>query len=311
MGSEMCIRDSLSAKRGYCRVYYPNCYDTNFAYLYRSSWSQTSQEVPWFRYNFGTSSALPQGAVVDEVNWHIYGQRYGGSATVNAKILEACGTQPSYQTSISSATCSGLIAANIVTGSQSSTNDRKLISSIGNSASIGTLSFSTGWKNLELCDNNNPSGTACSSTTGAHNYVINAQTNSGTVAFGAHTSTLNYHYMLYRHTGSLNSYLEVIYSGVTDSAAPSSSHVPYSDLTTYVEGQRTFFTTLTDLSGIDTTSTNGVKLVYRINNASTWTSVAATTIGSCSATDGVCNFKGSTADLSAGDYVEYLSLIHI
>ena len=295
----------LSAKRGYCRVYYPNCYDTTNAYLYRSSWSQTSQEVPWFRYNFGSSSALPQGATVDEVNWHIYGQRYGGSGTINGKILEACGTQPNYQTSISTATCSGSIAANIVTGTQSSTNDRKLISSIGNSPSIGTLSFSTGWKNIELCDNNNPSGTSCTATTGAHNYVLNAQTNGGTVAFGAHTSATNYHYMNFRHSGSLNSYVEVVYSGGSDPDAPASNHVPYTDLTTYVEGKRTFFTTLTDLSGIDTTSTNGVKLVHRINNASTWTSVAATTIGSCSTSDGQCRFKASTADLNAGDYVEY------
>ncbi|HII31187.1 MAG TPA: hypothetical protein HA320_03915, partial [Candidatus Poseidoniaceae archaeon] len=295
----------FKAGSGYCRVYYPNCYNSNYVDLYRSSWSMTSQEVPWMKYTFGSSSALPQGATVDEINWRVYTSRYGGSATVSAKILEACGTQPNYQTSISTATCSGSIAANIITGSQSSLNDRKLISSIGNSASIGNIAWSSGWKTVELCDNNNPSGTACSATTGAHNYVINAQTNGGTVGFGAHSTSTGYQYMRFQQSGSLANYVEVIYSGGSDPNPPASSHVPYSDLTTYIEGKRTFFTTLTDLSGIDTTSTNGVKLVYRINNASTWTSVAATAIGSCSTGDGECRFKGSTADLSAGDYVEY------
>jgi hypothetical protein len=75
-------------------------------------------------------------------------------------------------------------------------------------------------------------------------------------------------------------------------------------LTSYVEGKRTFFTTLTDLSGIDTTSANGVTMSYSINNGS-WTSVSATTIQTCSLISSDCRFKASTADLSAGDYVEY------
>ena len=121
---------------------------------------------------------------------------------------------------------------------------------------------------------------------------------------GARMTSSIYIYTYAYNSGGSNSYLEVIYSGGSDTDAPTSSHVAYSGLTSYVEGKRTFFTKLTDLSGIDTTSTNGVKLFYSINNG-TWTSVSATTVQSCgtSATD--CRFKASTPDLSAGDYVEY------
>jgi hypothetical protein len=52
-----------------------------------------------------------------------------------------------------------------------------------------------------------------------------------------------------------------------------SSYVPYSGLTSYVEGKRTFFTTLTDMSGIDTTLFNGVTMSYSVNNGS-WTLVS-------------------------------------
>ena len=113
-----------------------------------------------------------------------------------------------------------------------------------------------------------------------------------------------YIYTYAYNSGGSNSYLEVIYSGGSDTDAPTSSHVAYSGLTSYVEGERTFFTKLTDLSGIDTTSTNGVKLFYSINNG-TWTSVSATTVQSCGTTATDCRFKATTPDISAGDYVEY------
>ena len=235
-----------TARSGYCRVYSPNCYDSSYVDLYRSSYSISFWEIPWMRYDFGSSSALPSGATIDEVNWRVYTSRYGGSATASAKILEACGSQPSYQTSVVTATCSGSLSANVIRGSQTITNDRLLISSIGNSPSIGNVPWSTGWRTFELCDNNNPTGTACTATTGAHNYVINAQANGGTVGLGAYSANSNYYSMRFQNSGSLASYLEVIYPLTADSDAPTADHVPYSDLTTYVEGKRTFFTTISD-----------------------------------------------------------------
>ena len=67
---------------------------------------------------------------------------------------------------------------------------------------------------------------------------------------------------------SYNSYIEITYSGGTDADAPVSSFVPYTGITSFVEGARTFFTTLTDLSGIDTTTANAPTLNYALNNGS-------------------------------------------
>ena len=294
-----------SGNRGYCYIYWGYCYNNTYAYLYRYYGSY--YYVPWHKYTFTSSSALPSGATVEEVNWKQYvnyGYGSSSSTSITAAVLEACGTDARYNYGISSASCSGAISANLLSGSNSNTNERKLISSIGNSAAAGTYSQGTGWKTAEICDNNNAQGTACSSSTGSHNYIINAQSNSGTVGMGARMTSSIYIYTRSYNSGGSNSYLEVIYSGGSDTDAPTSSHVPYSGLTSYVEGERTFFTKLTDLSGIDTTSTNGVKLFYSINNA-TWTSVSATTVQSCSTTSTDCRFKATTPDISAGDYVEY------
>ena len=294
-----------SGNRGYCYVYYGYCYNSTYGYLYRYYGSY--YYLPWHRYAFTSASALPSGATVEEVNWKQYVNYAYGSSTgtsITARVLEACGTDARYNYGITSASCSGAISANLLSGSNSNVNERKLISSLGNSASAGTYSQGTGWKTAEICDNNNAQGTACTSTTGPHNYILNAQSNSGTVGMGADMTSSIYIYTRSYNSGGSNSYLEVVYSGGSDTDAPTSSHVPYSGLTSYVEGERTFFTMLTDLSGIDTTSTNGVKMFYSINNG-TWTSVSATTIQTCTSTSTECRFKASTPDLSAGDYVEY------
>jgi hypothetical protein len=294
-----------SGARGYCYVYYGYCYDNTYGYLYR--YYSSYYYVPWHKYTFTSASALPSGATVEEVNWKQYVNYAYGSSTntaITARVLESCGTDVRYNYAITSASCSGSIAANLLSGSNSNTNERKLISSIGNSAATTTYSQGTGWKTAELCDNSNSAGTACSSSTGNHNYIINAQSNSGTVGMGADMTSAIYVYTRSYNSGGSNSYLEVIYSGGSDSDAPTSSHVPYSGLTSYVEGERTFFTTLTDLSGIDTTSTNGVTMSYSVNNGS-WTSVSATTIQTCTSSASECRFKATTADISAGDYVEY------
>ena len=257
-----------SAAGGYCYIYYGYCYNNTYSYLYRYYGSY--YYVPWHRYNFGSSSALPSGATVEEVNWKQYVRySYGSASTrsITSTVLESCGTDVRYNYGISSASCSGAISANLLSGTNSNANERKLISSIGNSAATGTFGQGTGWKTAEICDNNNAAGTACSSSTGSHNYILNAQSNSGTVGMGARMTSSVYIYHYAYNSGGSNSYLEIVYSGGSDTDAPTSSHVAYTGLTSYVEGERTFFTKLTDMSGIDTTSTNGPKLFYSINNA--------------------------------------------
>ena len=95
--------------------------------------------------------------------------------------------------------------------------------------------------------------------------------------------------------GSGKPYLAVTYSGGVDNAAPLDGFIPYSGVTSYKEGPRTFFTTLTDLSSIDTTATGSPHLHVALNNQS-FTAYKATTIGTCGSTTTECMF---------------LSLIHI
>ena len=80
--------------------------------------------------------------------------------------------------------------------------------------------------------------------------------------------------------------------------------MPYSGVTSYKEGPRTFFTSLADISGIDTSATGAPHLHLSLNNQS-FTAYKATTIGTCGSTSTDCKFRVTTPDLSYGDYVEY------
>ena len=77
--------------------------------------------------------ALPSGATVEEVNWKQY-VNYAYEAptgtSITARVLEACGTDARYNYGITSASCSGAISANLLSGSNSNVNERKLISSL-------------------------------------------------------------------------------------------------------------------------------------------------------------------------------------
>ena len=105
-------------------------------------------------------------------------------------------------------------------------------------------------------------------------------------------------------TGSTMPYLSVTYSGGIDSSSPIDGFVPYSGVTSYKEGPRTFFTSLADISGIDTSATGAPHLHLSLNNQS-YTAYKATTIGTCGSTSTDCKFRVTTPDLSYGDYVEY------
>jgi len=82
-----------SGARGYCYVYYGYCYDNTYSYLYR--YYASYYYVPWHKYTFTSSSALPSGATVEEVNWKQYvSYAYGSSSStlITSTVLEACGT---------------------------------------------------------------------------------------------------------------------------------------------------------------------------------------------------------------------------
>ena len=284
---------------GYCYVYYAYCYGSSYRYLYR--YYSTIYYLPWNKYTFTSNHALPSGATVDSIKWKqyiSYGYGSSSSSSLTATVMEQCGTDPKWNHAVSTASCSGAFSSTLGVN-YGGTQARKMQSSIWNSASYDTYSQGTGWKTAEICT----SATTCSSSTAA-GYITSAQTNSGTVGLGARMMSNVYAYTYAYTGGSSNSYIQIVYSGGTDADAPTADFAPYSGITSYHEGPRTFFTTLSDMSGIDTTSANGPTLHYSMNNG-TWSSVSATSIGTCSSTSSNCRFKATTPSVDAGDYLEY------
>ena len=291
-----------SAAGGYCYIYYVYCYSSTYRYHYR--YYSTYYYVPWHKYTFTSSNALPSGATVSQIQWKKYmSYAYGSSVTFTVSVLEGCGLDARYNYAISTNSCNGNpLSASYLTSNYGGTASRSMVSSIGNSPSAGTVSSSgTGWKTVTFCN----SASTCSATSGGVSHITSAQSNTATVGIGERYNSSSYVYTYAYASGSTNSYLAITYTGGTDADAPTADFPKYDGQASYVEGERTFFITLTDLSGIDTTSTNGVKLNYRKNNASSWTSTSATTIGTCSSTSNSCKFKATTADASYGDYMEY------
>ena len=111
----------------------------------------------------------------------------------------------------------------------SNTNERKLISSIGNSPSIGKVpTQGTGWKTANSVTTTTLQVLLVPRTTGAHNYVINAQTNWRNRRNGCSITSSIYYYMNFRtaEVQTVTSKSSIPLTSDTD--APTSSHVPYS-----------------------------------------------------------------------------------
>ena len=152
-----------SGNRGYCYVYYGYCYNSTYSYLYRYYGSY--YYIPWHKYTFSSSSALPSGATVDKIEWKKYmNYAYGSTRTFQVKVLENCGLAPRYSYSMGSSSCSGSsISGSYLTSNYGGTASRSLKASIGRSPSSATVSSSgTGWKTVNLCN----SATACAATSG-------------------------------------------------------------------------------------------------------------------------------------------------
>ena len=293
-----------SSSGGYCYLNYNRCYVGTTRTLYTYYSQQRYQ--PYSKYQFSSSSALPTGATVEAIKVHQYWSYKSGASTSNGvkmSVLEACGNgRSSYGYTIPTGTCSGILPSSVFsfTSTQyNSANAKKLLASIHNSNVADSFTPGSGWKVGEICT----TASSCSSSTDA-GYITSAQTASSSVGISLKFPTSTYLYSQTSHSGSSNSYIAVTYSGGTDADAPSSGFTAYTDVTSYIEGSRTFFTTLTDLSGIDTTSANKPTLNYALNNGS-YSSVGATSIGTCSSTSSSCRFSATIPTISAGDYVEY------
>ena len=309
-----------SAAGGYCYIYYAYCYTSSYRYHYR--YYGTYYYVPWHRYSFATSNALPSGATVDKIEWKKYmNYASGASRTFNVKVLESCGLAPRYSYSFGSSSCSGSsLSASYMIRNYGGTAARSLKASIGRSPTAATVSSSgTGWKTVNLCN----SATACAATTGGVSLITNALGNAGssgnTVGIGEHyTGGSAYFYTRAYTSGSYNSHLSITYSGGTDADPPTADYVPYTGIDSYIEGERTFFIKLSDMSGIDTTSSGAPKLFYSTNGGTSWSSTSyglgsnnqfdageLVSIGSCGSTATDCRFKARTPALSHGDDLRY------
>ena len=293
-----------SSTGGYCYLNYNRCYVATNRYLYTYYSQQRYQ--PYSKYAFSASSGLPTGATVDAIKVHQRWSYKSGASTTNGvkmSVLESCGNgRSSYGYTIPTGTCSGVLATSVYSfGSTqyNSGNAKKLLASIHNSNVVDSFTPGSGWKVGDVCT----SATSCASSTSA-GYITSAQNASSSVAIGLKFPTSAYLYSYSGHSGSTNSYIAITYSGGTDADAPSSGFTAYTDVTSYIEGSRTFFTTLVDLSGIDTTSANKPTLNYALNNGS-FSSVTTTSIGTCAASASSCRFSATIPTISAGDYVEY------
>ena len=94
---------------GYCYVYYAYCYNNSYRRLYR--YYGTLYYLPWNKYTFTSSNALPTGATIDKIEWKQY-MSYSfsySSNTVKAVVMESCGMSNRYSSSIPSASCSCLL----------------------------------------------------------------------------------------------------------------------------------------------------------------------------------------------------------
>ncbi len=293
----------FSANGGYCYVYYGYCYTGSSKRLYR--YYGTLYYLPWSKYTFTSANALPTGATISDIYWKQYvsGSTSYSSNAVKVSVMESCGMSNTYSYAIPSSSCSGVLGG--LTSGYGTTTARKMISSIWNSDDIGTgYTPGTGWKSATLCDSTTGSSILCSSSTGNHNYILSALTNGGDVGMSARYTTSTYHSSIVSTAGSSNSYIQIMYTGGSDTVAPTDNFVPYTGITSYKEGERTFFATMTDGSGIDTTTSGAPHLHYAIDNGS-YTAVKATTLGTCNSSSTDCKFRATTSDIAAGEYVTY------
>ena len=317
------------------RYMYHNSYNGKSSSTFRPYFFYT----PWHKFTFSSSNALPTGASVDKIEYkeyvsYHYSYLSNSKIDFDVKIMEDCGTtRPAtsatgsaptsgyyyYQTysgySMGSPTCSGAISTSYLTSGYGGTAQKAMIVSAVHSPGVdfSESDHGTGWKTAVFCDSTGT--TSCSSSTQA-GYIWSALNGTSSVGLsktfdnsliatsGTNSGTRQYVYTYAYTSGSSNNYLALTYSGGTDSDAPTATFGEYDGITSYIEGERTFFLGLSDTSGIDTTSGNEPTLYYAINNGS-YTSVAATTIGTCSTSSPECQFKAQTSDITAGDYVTY------
>ena len=253
----------------------------------------------WYRFDFG--GALPSGATVNSVDFesNVGRRQYGGARNFEVTVLKSGSSQTSNTIDPSSYLySSGRYLTRYIRNSAASSSSTSL-SDPGYTWSGGAVRSitmnSNGVSDVQDAIDGNGAGSS-------GNILGLGLRNSGNAPWWYWCSTS--YYSFYGCTSaSKYPHLSVDYSGGSDTSAPEDDFVAYTDLITHRAEKRTFWLGLRDTTGVDTTASGGPTLNYRVDNGS-WTSVSATTLGTCTAGNW-CSFRAAIPAVQEGDYVQY------
>ena len=260
---------------------------SSYSWYYRYTW-----------YRFDMANALPSGATVTDADFVSHVGRYrSGSARFQATVVKSGTSQGS-----------NMIDANSYLYSSGFWLSRYIRNSPASSSTTTVSDPGYYWYGMN-------SRTISLNTNGVSDVQDavdgNGAGSSGHIMTLALRNTQNEPYWYwcghttysYCNSNSELPKLAITYTGGSDTTPPVADFAPYTGITSYREDARTFYIGLTDGSGVDTTSSQGPRLYYSVNNGS-YSQVAATGIGSCVA-GATCNFKAQIPAVNLGDYVQY------
>ena len=222
---------------GYCYKYWNRCYRSDYG-VTRNGRSNTKEYFAFNRITYTSSNAMPTGATVDSISYHQYHNYRSGATTANSvavTVLESCGNAQTYRSwTMPSGSCSGALSPSrySFTSTQYNTaNAQWLINSLWNSAQFDTITPGTGWKVASVCN----TATSCSSSAAATK-ILAAQSGATSVGIGFKVpGSPGYLNLQGYNRGTYNAYMNIVYSGGTDTDAPTSGFVPYTGVTSLLK----------------------------------------------------------------------------
>jgi len=252
----------------------------------------------WYRFNL--NNALPTGATVNDVDFKSNVGRYrSGARNFDVTVLKSGSSQSSNMIDPSSYLYSSgrylnrYIRNSAASSSSTSLSDPGYYWSGGAVRSIAMNS--NGISDVQDAVDGNAAGSSGS-------IIGLGLRNTAGAPYWYWCSTGYYSY--YGCTGTAKyPHLHIDYSGGSDTDPPEDEWVAYTGLTTHRDEQRTFWFSLRDQTGVDTTASGAPTLNYRVNNGS-YTAVTASTLGTCLA-GYWCNFRAVIPAVTEGDYVQY------
>ena len=269
---------------------YNTCTSGSYSWYYRYAW-----------YRFDFNSAIPSGATVQSTDFKSSVGRYyaGGARTYEVAVLKSGSSQSSNTIDPSSYLYSSGRNLNRYIRNSADSSNTVTLSDPGyywNNNPVHSIGMNTnGVSDVQDAIDGNGAGSS--------GYILGlGLRNVGNSPYWYWCGTNYYSY--YGCTSSAKyPHLHVDYTGGSDTDAPEDTFVPYTGLTTHRSEQRTFWLSLKDVTGVDTTSSGGPSMNYRVDNGS-WTNVHATTLGTCIA-GYWCNFRAVIPAVQEGEYVQY------